>query len=67
MGFVKINGALINTTNITSAKIESRDYMNGSSHWLVVTLAGGGMLRWEHRPPFNAFEELKRLEEALAP
>lgn len=64
---VRIAGSLVNPAFIVSAKIESRDYMNGSAHWLVVRMADGSEIRKEHGYGFNAFEELKRIDEVTSP
>jgi hypothetical protein len=61
---IYIAGKLVNPAFIASAGIETRDYMNGSAHWLVVRMADGSEIRKEHGYGFNAFEELKRIDEA---
>lgn len=61
---INIAGKLVNPALIASAEIETRDYMNGSRHWLVVRLAGGGEIRKEHGYGFNAFAELDHIREA---
>lgn len=61
---IYITGSYVNPAFIVSAKVESRDYMNGSAHWLVVSMSDGSEIRKEHGYGFNAFEELKRIDEA---
>ena len=63
---INIAGKLVNPAFIASAEIETRDYMNGSVHWLVVRLAGGGEIRKEHGYGFNAFAELDKIREATS-
>lgn len=60
---IYIAGKYVNPAFIASACIESRDYVNGSAHWLVVRMADGSEIRKEHGYGFNAFEELKRITE----
>jgi hypothetical protein len=64
MSMIFAAGKYINPGFIASMGIETRDYMNGSRHWLVIRMADGQEVRKEHGYGFNAFEELKRLEEA---
>ena len=61
---IYIAGKYVNPAFIASARIETRNYMNGSAHWLVVRMADGSEIREEHGYGFNAFEELKRITEA---
>lgn len=60
---IYIAGSYVNPKFISSARIETRDYMNGSAHWLVIRMADGHEIRKEHGYGFNAFEELKRIQE----
>jgi len=61
---IYVAGSYINPAFVASAKIETRDYMNGSAHWLVVRMADGSEIRKEHGYGFNAFAELDRIREA---
>jgi hypothetical protein len=63
---ITVANKLINPAFIASAEIETRDYMNGSTHWLVVRLAGGQEIRKEHGYGFNAFAELDHIREAMS-
>jgi hypothetical protein len=63
---IRIAGSLVNPAFIASAKIETRDYMNGSTHWLVVRMADGSEIRKEHGYGFNAFAELSRIDDVTS-
>lgn len=63
---IDIAGHSINPAFIVSAEVQTSHYMNGSSHWLVVRLAGGREIRKEHGYGFNAFADLERIREATA-
>lgn len=61
---INIAGKVVNPAFIATAEIDSRHYMNGSAHWLVVRMADGSEVRQEHGWGFDAFETLKQIERA---
>ena len=61
---IYVAGRYVNPAFIASAGIETTHYMNGSKSELVVRMASGEEIRKEHWGSFNAFEELKRIDEA---
>ena len=62
---VNIAGRYINPAFVESARVETRDYMNGSTSTLVVRLASGDEIRKEHGYGFDAWQELIKLEAAM--
>jgi len=60
---INIAGTLVNPDHISSAEVVTRDYMNGSTHTLVVRLLGGKEIRKEHGYGFNGFAELDHILE----
>ena len=62
----KVAGKRINPAQIISAEVESRHYMNGSAHWLVVKLANGETIRQEHGWGFDAWDTLGKIDAATS-
>jgi hypothetical protein len=63
---VDLDGRLINSSYVISAEVESRHYMNGTDHYLVVVLSTGERISKRHGFGFDAFTKLDEIKQACA-
>jgi hypothetical protein len=61
---IRIRDRLINPARVTQAQVETRHYVNGSASYLIVRLDDGSVIQEEHGYGFDAWDALKKIEEA---
>lgn len=63
---IDIAGKRVSPAQIISAEVETRHYMNGAAHWLIVKLTNGDVIRKEHGLGFNVWDALGKIDAATA-